>query len=385
MRAGEAITSSTISEDALYPVFGGNGVRGYTDRYTHDGWFVLIGRQGAHCGNVHLAAGRFWASEHAIVCSVTGSDPRWLRYTVHSMNLNQYSVSAAQPGIAVERIRDLSVRVPPLEVQRAIADFLDRKTVALDALIDKKERLVALLQEKRQALITQAVTKGLDPNVPMKDSGIEWLGEIPAHWDCAPLYSRYEVQLGKMLDGKRSTGDDLRPYLRNANVSWEGIDVEDVKEMDFDAADRAKYRLRPGDLLVCEGGANINVVGKSAIWEGQIDECYYQKALHRVRPTRSREQPRFLLYALYAAMKQGVFIAESNPNTVFHLTAEKLRRHRFPFPPSAEQQSIVDALVTRTANLDRLSERTRTTVDRLREYRQALITAAVTGQLEVLP
>lgn len=278
---------------------------------------------------------------------------------------------------------DERVPLPPEGSQRVIADFLDRKTAAIDALIEKKERLIALLQEKRQALITQAVTKGLDPSVPMKDSGIEWLGEIPAHWSCAPIYSRYEVQLGKMLDAKRARGEHMRPYMRNANVSWAGIDIDDVKEMDFPPSEQARYRLRAGDLLVCEGGANINVVGKSAIWEGQIEECYYQKALHRVRPSRSGEDPWFLLYALYAAMKKGVFVTEANPNTVFHLTAEKLRRHRFGFPPPDEQTQIVSELKMRTARLDQVAHRTAKSLERLREYRQAVITAAVTGKLDV--
>lgn len=282
-----------------------------------------------------------------------------------------------------EKLRRQRFPAPPRSTQMAIVDFLDRKTAAIDALIAKKERLIELLEEKRQALITQAVTKGLDPNVPMKDSGIEWLGEIPAHWSCAPLYSRYEVQLGKMLNAERSTGDHMRPYLRNANVSWDGIDLTDVKQMNFPPGDRTDYRLRTGDLLVCEGGANINVVGKSAIWEGQIEECYYQKALHRVRPNRANENPRFLRYSLYAAMKKGVFVAEANPNTVFHLTAEKLRRHRFAFPPVGEQATIVAKLRRRTARLNEVVVRTRMSLARLREYRQALITAAVTGQVDV--
>jgi type I restriction enzyme, S subunit len=276
---------------------------------------------------------------------------------------------------------DLPV-VPPSE-QEAIANFLDRKTAAIDALIAKKERLIELLREKRQALITQAVTKGLDPNVPMKESGVTWLGSVPSHWHVAPLYSRFEVRLGKMLDSARDDGADHRPYLRNANVQWGRIDLEDVKTMPLSAADRLRYRLRPGDLLVCEGGANINVVGKSAIWRGEVEECYYQKALHRVRSKRHGERVEFLLYALWSAFAQGVFIAGANANTVFHLTAEKLRQHRFAFPPPAEQIPIVEALETFTRNFEQILRRTDESVSKLREYRQALVTAAVTGKIDV--
>lgn len=273
--------------------------------------------------------------------------------------------------------------VPPLHTQRAIADFLDRKTAVIDTLIDKKQQLLARLAEKRAALINQAVTKGLDPNVPMKDSGIPWIGEIPADWELGPLYAYYSVQLGKMLDAKNGLGEFERPYLRNANVQWDRIDTEDVKTMPFPPAEQYRFRLRAGDLLVCEGGANINVVGRAAIWSGEIEECYYQKALHRLRPTSDSSLSRFMLYVLRAAVPMGVFIAEANANTVFHLTGEKLRAHRFPFPPIAEQRAIVHHLDTNLAVVGRCMETASSQVDRLREYRQALVTAAVTGQLEI--
>jgi type I restriction enzyme S subunit len=278
-----------------------------------------------------------------------------------------------------EKLGALLVLTPSLLEQRAIADFLDRKTKTIDDLIQKKERLIELLQEKRQALITQAVTKGLYLTVPMKDSGIEWLGEIPAHWELAPIYARYEVQLGKMLDAKRITGEHLAPYLRNVDVQWDSINLDNLPMMDFTPTDRAKFTLEHGDLLVCEGGE----VGRCAVWQGEIEECYYQKALHRVRPWSDRDNSRFLYYVMFAVAKRGVFVAQGNPNTIDHLTAEKLRRYRFPFPPRYEQDAIC-------SHLDAAEHRAATTllaieqqIDRLREYRQVLISAAVTGKIDV--
>lgn len=282
-----------------------------------------------------------------------------------------------------QKFSGMTLPYPPPDEQRAIVDFLDEKTAAIDALIAKKERLIELLQEKRQAVITQAVTMGLDPNVPMKDSGIEWLGRVASHWQVAPLYARFSVQLGKMLDSSRDDGSGGFPYLRNANVSWEGIAIDDVKTMSLTAADRARYRLSAGDLLVCEGGANANVVGKSAIWRGQINECYYQKALHRLRARSDADLAEFLLYAMWCAFIRGAFVADANPNTVFHLTAEKLRSRRFAFPPLEEQRAIVEALQHRLAMLEQLTKKLETSTVALREYRQALISAAVTGKLDV--
>ena len=108
--------------------------------------------------------------------------------------------------LAKQDLESVVLAVPPLDERIAIAAFLDRETAKIDALVAKKEQLIELLQEKRIALITRAVTRGLDPNVPMKDSGVEWLGGMPTHWDVAPVYARYEVALGKMLDAKRATG-----------------------------------------------------------------------------------------------------------------------------------------------------------------------------------
>jgi type I restriction enzyme S subunit len=163
LRSGEAITSSTISETGEYPVYGGNGLRGYTSAYTHEGEFPLIGRQGALCGCINYAQGRFWASEHAVVAAPTaGNLPVWLRDLLQSMKLNQYSESAAQPGLAVETIVGLKVPVPPAEDQRAIAAFLDRETAEIESLIAKIREGIEKLKEYRIALISAAVTGKID-------------------------------------------------------------------------------------------------------------------------------------------------------------------------------------------------------------------------------
>ncbi len=268
---------------------------------------------------------------------------------------------------------------PPLPEQRAIAAFLDRETARIDALIAQKERLIALLEEKRSALISRAVTRGLDPNVELKESGVEWIGEVPRHWEVPPLYARFEVQLGKMLDAKTISGTHLAPYLRNVDVQWDRINAGDLPEMDFDEQDREKFALRSDDLLVCEGGE----VGRAAIWVGALPECYYQKALHRLRPRTRRDVPRFLFYVLFAAARGGVFAAYGNPNTIDHLTADDLRHYRFPFPPAEEQQRIVTHLDQETSNISSLASLIREGTQQLAEYRAALISAAVTGKIDV--
>jgi len=291
----------------------------------------------------------------------------------------QLSSGGGQPNINQEKVAFLRLHTPPLPEQRAIADFLDRETGRVDALIAKKRRLIELLEEKRSALISHAVTKGLDPNVPMKDSGIEWLGQIPAHWETPPVYARYQVQLGKMLDSKRISGQQLAPYLRNIDVQWDTVNVNDLPLMDFSEADKERFALRRGDLLVCEGGD----VGRTAVWDGAIAECYYQKAIHRLRPSGNGDHGRFFYYVMWAAAHTGVFEAGGNPNTIMHLTAEMLRAHRYPCPPVAEQKDIAKLLDDRMATIGALVSKNREAIDKLQEYRTALISAAVTGKIDV--
>jgi type I restriction enzyme S subunit len=163
LKSGDAITAEDMKEDDRFPVYGGNGLRGYASSYTHNGRFVLIGRQGALCGNINYGEGMFWASEHAVV--VSPSEPvatTWLGELLRTMDLNQYSVSAAQPGLAVDRVKQLYVPVPPLAEQQAIAAYLDRQTARLDALADRVRRAMDLLREYRATLITAAVSGQID-------------------------------------------------------------------------------------------------------------------------------------------------------------------------------------------------------------------------------
>jgi type I restriction enzyme S subunit len=159
LRAGEAITSEAITEVGDFPVFGGNGVRGFTTGFTHDGDFIVIGRQGALCGNINYASGRFWASEHAVVVTPKpGADVRWLGELLRTLNLNRLSQSAAQPGLSVEVLERVEVAIPPADEQQAIGDYLDTVTSRTESIVARTIAQITLILERRQAFITAAVT-----------------------------------------------------------------------------------------------------------------------------------------------------------------------------------------------------------------------------------
>ena len=211
-----------------------------------------------------------------------------------------------------------------------------------------------------------------------KASGVEWLGEVPEHWEVCALNYRYEVALGKMLDEKRITGKHLAPYLRNTDVQWNHINVEDLPQMDFANGDLERYSLKRGDLLVCEGGE----VGRAAIWDAPMAECYYQKALHRIRARDSnRDSARFLSSIFAAVASLRVFSESGGKSTIAHLPAETLRRYRFPFPPPIEQTTIADFLDRETAKIDELVAEQQRLMELLKGKRQAVISQAVTRGL----
>ena len=163
MQSGDGITAMSIEPAGEYPVYGGNGLRGYTSNYTHDGNYVLIGRQGALCGNVHIARGQFWASEHAVVASLSADYVlEWFAAILDVMDLNQYSIAAAQPGLAVERVLNLNLPVPPPQAQAHIARYIERETADIDAAIDRARREIELLGEYRTRLIADVVTGKVD-------------------------------------------------------------------------------------------------------------------------------------------------------------------------------------------------------------------------------
>ncbi len=207
---------------------------------------------------------------------------------------------------------------------------------------------------------------------------IDWLDLLNSRWPSVALGYRYEVQLGKMLDAKKITGEYLSPYLRNVDVQWGQINVTALPVMDFDEGDRRKYSLRSGDILVCEGGE----VGRAALWSGVDNgECYFQKALHRLRPLdEQRESNRFMFYALRAAAEHNAY-GYGGKATIAHLPAEAFRRIRFPWPPKEEQERLADFLDAQTTQIDALIAEKEDLIKKLSEYQYSITSKLMTQGL----
>ncbi|UYV20605.1 restriction endonuclease subunit S [Halomonas qaidamensis] len=385
MQSGDFISPSDIEEDGEYPVYGGNGHRGFTPSYTHNGLYPLVGRQGALCGNVNYAKGKFWASEHAVVASPDDDvSPVWLGELLRAMDLNQYSITAAQPGLAVEKIKNLFTPKPPLSEQSQIAAFLGHETARIDALVEEQQRLIALLKEKRQAVISHAVTKGLDPDVPMKDSGVEWLGEVPEHWAVGPLrwYATIQggIAKGKSYDAETPTVE--LPYLRVANVQDGYVDLSTVKTVEVAVSEVDRYRLQEGDVLMNEGGDN-DKLGRGTVWKGEITDCLHQNHVFAIRPNHYL-LPQWLSMFTRSNTARAYFYLYSKQSTnLASISSSSVMSCPLPLPPVQEQRQVLDFLAIEAARLDDLMQESIETINLLQERRSALISAAVTGKIDV--
>ena len=299
---------------------------------------------------------------------------------------NQYEIAAngiTRFGLTGDSIREGVFPVPPLSEQRAIAAFLDRETARIDALVSRKERLIELLQEKRTALITRAVTKGLDPAAPMKDSGVEWMVEIPAHWEV----KRLKHLVGKVGSGKTPKGgaeryvNDGVMLLRSQNVHFGGLRLTDVANIDTDTDDEmAGSRVLEGDVLLNITGASL---GRSCVARLRGKDANVNQHVCILRPNQQQDEPEFLAYSVESRPLQDQIFNNENGVSRDALNFEQIGDLVFAKPARNEQQAIAAFLDRETAKLDSLIAKVREAIEHLRELRSALISAAVTGRIDV--
>ena len=283
--------------------------------------------------------------------------------------------AGGQKRVPESFITNLKHPIPPSHEQRAIAAFLDRETARIDALVAKKKRLIELLQEKRTALITRAATRGLDPKAAVKSSGVEWLGEIPAHWEVKRLKYIADFINGAAFK-PAEWGTEGTPIIRIQNLN--GGD-------EFNYTTRklpVEFIAHKGDLLFGWSGNRGTSFGPFLWWrEG---EYYVNQHIFRVLPLNVKNVNREWFYWVLKAVTFHVERQAHGIIGMVHVTQDELGAIYIPFLPNvAEQQSIADFLDQETAKLDSLIAKIREAIERLRELRSALITAAVTGRIDV--
>ncbi len=288
--------------------------------------------------------------------------------------------AGGQKRVPTEFMMDFVVPLPPPAEQHAIADFLDRETAKIDALIATQERLIALLDEKRQATITHAVTKGLDPNAPMKESGVEWLGPVPVEWDIKPLKFLFLVR------GGATPSKDALAYW-NGGIPW--VTPKDMKIPVISTTEDtvSPQALSDGRLSMLPTGAILVVVrGMILAKRVPIAETSNPVTINQDMKAlifKASGVPAFFRYFLSACA--GIFdgLIEEAGHGTKTLRTDWLGRIALPAPSASEQEAIVRYLDSSLEQFDRLTRQSTEVIERLRERRTALITAAVTGQIDV--
>ncbi len=282
-------------------------------------------------------------------------------------------------------IGNLRVPIAPLPEQQAIVDFLDRKTAQIDALIDKKQRQIELLQEHRTALINQAVTKGLNPDVPIKDSDIEWLGEIPRHWEVVCL--KYLLQNG-LSNGIFKKKDQFGQGTKLVNVS----DLyQDNYLVDFDSLERVqtnldeteKFLVSPGDIFFVRSSLKLEGVGVSVCITDAPEPTVFECHVVKVSPNKGLVNPIFLIYYLNSFLARHRLVALAETVTMTTLRQSQISSLEIAVPPLDEQSVIVEHLVKLNNKIQYSIRNICSEIKALGEYRTALISAAVTGKIDV--
>ncbi len=317
-----------------------------------------------------------------------GFDPRYLTYVhaaMYSARINTRSIkqNTGIQNLDSENYLNEVAAYPELLEQRAIAVFLDRETARIDALVAKKERLIELLQEKRTALINRAVTKGLDPDVPMKDSGVEWLGAIPVHWEVVRLKQASRVQGGFAFSSDSFQNDGV-PIIRMNNIRRGALDFENVVRIpEHECKD--EFALNEDDIIYGLSGSigSTGSLGNFAVVRKGDTPAQLNQRVARFRPVIDRITDGFLVGALQTTVFYEQVLSYTTGTAQFNVSTNEIGNVRLALPSIEEQHAIAAFLDRETAKIDALVAKVREAIDCHKELRTALISAAVTGKIDV--
>ena len=373
---GDALSSDEREKGGVM-VYGSNGPFDEHSASNTLGPCIIIGRKGSY-GKLNYSNGPVFAVDTTFVVdrSHTHADLRFLYYLLSTLGLDELSDDTAVPGLSRAKAYQSLSPLPPLDTQRRITRFLDEKTARIDSLIEKKRELLDRLAEKRQALITQAVTKGLDPDVPLKPSGIDWLGDIPVHWDIRGLTKcTNRIDYRGATPQKSSSGIFL---VTAKNIKKGQIDYDASRE--FVPAETYEHVMRRGKPKLGE----VLFTTEAPLGEvARVDNAEIALAQRIIKfstalPCLTND---YLSYWMYSSAFHSDVVSRATGSTALGLKASKIVELRCLLPPKHEQVGISEFLDRDAAARRDTVVEIQTSVERLSEYRAALITAAITGRI----
>lgn len=314
---------------------------------------------------------------------IGNSNPRFLHY-LYKTPLYLAEFARHSTGIVPSRWRmytddfgQVLTILPPRKEQEAIANYLDAATSKIDEAIGQQQKMIDLLNERKQIIINNAVTKGLDSNVPMKDSGVEWIGKIPEHWDTCALKKKAKIILGKMLSNNPT---NKYKYICAKDVHYGNIDTSELKEMSFTQEERILYEVKRGDMLIVEGGAGA---GGCAIFKEYKKNIYIQNSIMIIRGTDNLLN-NYICFFMQSINQKGYIEFICNKATIPHFTKEKVGAVTIPLPPLKEQIEIVDFINKEIVPIDVVIQNCQQQISLLQERKQIIINNVVTGKVKVM-
>ncbi len=367
-----------FQDDEIYPVMGSGGCFAYCSRYMYDGEALLLGRKGTIDKPLYIN-GKFWTVDTMFYAIPNKDlDCKFAYYLAITFPFNLYSTSTALPSMTQTDLGNNPVAFPPLVEQQAIASYLDKKCGKINGAIDVQKKKIDLLNELKQTIITNAVTKGLNPNAPMKDSGVEWIGQVPEHWEVMKTSLAF-LGIGSGTTPSTSkkeyyTEEDGLYWLQTGDLN-DGEITDTSKKITSLAADECNLKFYPTDsVVIAMYGATIGKVGLLKISTSTNQACC-------VLPKSKCCIPAFAFYLFIGAKKQLLIDAMGGgqPN----ISQDIIKKLKVSIPPINEQRIIVDHIADEVSKIDAQISKANRRIELLNELKQSIITEAVTGKIKV--
>ena len=343
---------------------------------------IALAGQGKTKGTAALTCFKTTCNQSMAAVIFEKDSPKFMYWWLKSQykNIRGMASDDGRDGLNLEMIGSIPCPMPPIDEQTQIAKFLYYKTAQIDRLIEKKKALIEKLNEQRIALITQAVTKGLNPDAPMKDSEVDWLGEVPEHWETRrlKLLAKEPLKYGANEAASR-TDRSLPRYIRITDVKEDGSLYEETfRSLENDLAE--PYLLQEGDILLARSGATV---GKCFQYGESWGQAAYAGYLIRFRTDEELIDAKFAYYFLRSSSYWANINSTLIQSTIQNFSAEKYGNILVPLPPVKEQREIVHFIKEEQDKLDSFYNKANEVIFKFEEYRTALITAAVTGKIDV--
>lgn len=365
-----------VEEDG-YPVIGSGGQFAWASQYMYDGEVVLLGRKGTIDKPLYYK-GKFWTVDTMFYgIPKKNANCKYLLYQAKNIPFERYATATALPSMTQTDLNNNAICMPPLKEQAAIANYLDKKCSEIDNVISAQQKRIALLQELKQSVITHAVTKGLDPNVEMKDSGVEWIGEVPKHWDVMKTSLAFQgIGSGTTPStSKKEFYDEEGKYWLQTGDLNDGVILGTSKKVSDIAIKVCNLKLYPKDsVVIAMYGATIGKVGILGIKTATNQACC-------VLPANNHMVAKYSFYE-FLACKPALLVSAiggGQPN----ISQDTIRKQKIAVPPVEEQKMIADYLGKKCVSIDSSISKAQHQVDLLQEYKQSLITEVVTGKRKV--